>query len=185
MRKLMTKQVTVIVLVLGTITGVISQDGPTKDESLSKKYLAQIKSLAGTWKGPFEWTGAMSGKGNVTVEYYTTGYGTSVVEDIISEDGAVSMSSVYHMDAEDLRMTHYCAANNHPRLIAGEMDRQGRSVDFDMVDITNLKSEDAGHVYGVRLEFVDDENLNIKFKYRRGDDLSLETIQLTKINQNQ
>jgi len=52
------------------------------------------------------------------------------------------MTSAYHLDKEDLRMTHYCAAGNQPRLKAGSIDLSKNLFRFDFVDITNLASPD-------------------------------------------
>ena len=181
MKTLATRRIVWIIICLISAPFAYSQDSKSDEEPLSKVYYEKIKELEGIWQGPYEWTGAKTGNGKLKVKYSTTGYGSSIVEDIIAEDGTVSMTSVYHMDSDDLRMTHYCAANNHPRLIAKSMDNSGKYVDFEMVDITNLKSKDSGHVYGVRLEWISAQKLNIIFKYRSGDAKSRELIQLNKL----
>ena len=87
------------------------------------------------------------------------------------------------MDGPLLRMSHFCAANNHPRLIAEQIDDELSSVEFEMVDITNLKHEKAGHVHAAKLEFIDDNTLNITFKYLMNDTESIELIQLKRVIQ--
>ena len=77
------------------------------EESSGASMFAQLKSLAGDWKGTFEWTGARTGKGSMNASYYLTGNGSALVENLIME-GAPIMTSVYHLDGVDLRMTHYC-----------------------------------------------------------------------------
>ena len=46
--------------------------------------------------------------------YYVTGNSSAVVENLINESTPV-MTSVYHLDGRDLRMTHFCGAQNQPK----------------------------------------------------------------------
>src|SRR5438105_755171 len=92
----------------------------------------KIKSLAGEWHGTFKWS-ASNVHGEMNAKYYFTGNGTAIIEDLI-QDGAVVMTTVYHLDGKDLRATHYCAAGNQPRLKAAWSDE--KSVIFNFVDIT-------------------------------------------------
>jgi hypothetical protein len=63
--------------------------------------------LAGDWTGTFEWTGGRKDSGKMNATYYLTGNGSAVVENL-TIGGLPSMTSVYHLDGSDLRMTHYC-----------------------------------------------------------------------------
>jgi hypothetical protein len=95
--------------------------------------LAQLRGLAGEWEGSFEWTGARTATGKMNATYYSTGNGSAVVENL-TVDGVPSMTSVYHLDGADLRMTHYCAAQNQPRLKARQIDLAKGILDLDFVD---------------------------------------------------
>jgi hypothetical protein len=139
-----------------------------------------IKTLAGNWKGSFKWIGRAS-EGEMDARYYFTGNGTAVVEDLISE-GNIVMTSVYHPDGPDLRVTHYCAAGNQPRLKAKGFDSENRSINFEMVDITNLQSPDAAHVHGLELKLKDADHLKIIFRFIKSGVESLEQIDLTRLN---
>jgi len=129
--------------------------------------LAKIRALAGEWEGPFEWTGARTGGGTMHVSYYLTGYGSAVVENL-SSGGDPSMTTVYHLDGADLRMTHFCGAQNQPRLKASRIDLAQGVIDFSFVDITNLKSPDAPHVYGCELRFLDADRITLTFLFESG-----------------
>ena len=54
-------------------------------------------------------------KGEESVVYKLTGAGSALVETQFPGTGH-EMVSVYHLDGDDLRMTHYCAAGNQPRV---------------------------------------------------------------------
>ena len=68
------------------------------------------------------------------------------------------MTSVYHLDGPDLRMTHFCGAQNQPRLKARRIDLDNGAIDFDFVDATNLSSPDAGHMQKMILTVLDENH---------------------------
>jgi hypothetical protein len=113
--------------------------------------------------------------------YYTTGNGSAVVENLIMENATV-MTSVYHLDGADLRMTHFCGAQNQPRLKAGQIDLAKGSIDFDFVDITNLRAPDAPHVRGLEMRLIDPNHLRITFLFQSGDKESRENIVLKRVD---
>jgi hypothetical protein len=138
-----------------------------------------IKKLVGDWKGTFKWTGGRSSEGTMNARYYLTGNGTAVVEDLIN-NGNIMMTSVYHLDGPDLRVTHYCAAGNQPRLKAGAFNDENKSVVFQFVDITNLASPGAPHVSGLELRFADIDKTTIIFTFTMSGTESFEQIDLTR-----
>ena len=105
-----------------------------------------------------------------------------MIEDHYYSGSDPVMSSVFHLDGDDLRMTHFCAGNNQPRLKADTIDSEERSVFFSMVDITNLASPDAGHVNSVKVEFPSDDELIVEFGYTRAGKKSLERIELRRVS---
>src|SRR6267142_6446921 len=138
---------TVLSFVLGlwAITGCLGGD-----ENKAGKALGQLKSLTGDWEGSAEWTGARTGSYSMNASYYVTGNGSALVENLIAE-GSPVMTSVYHLDGDDLRMTHFCGAQNQPRLKADQMDLAHGVINFAFVDITNLRSPDGAHVHGMEM----------------------------------
>lgn len=104
-----------------------------------------MKSLAGEWKG----TGH-EGK-PVSVTYSVVSGGTAVLETLADPP----MVTTYYLDGDNLMLTHYCMANNQPRMKAGA--QKGKAIEFRYVDATNLKSADAGHMHDMTLT-VDDAN---------------------------
>jgi hypothetical protein len=140
----------------------------------------KLKSLVGDWEGTLEWTGARTGTGSMNASYYLTGNGSALVENLIVK-GTPVMSSVYHLDGADLRLTHYCGAQNQPRLKAKRIDAAQGAVDFSFVDITNLKSPDAPHVNGLELRLVDANHISVTFLFQSGGQDSRERITLTRV----
>jgi hypothetical protein len=140
----------------------------------------RIKGLAGDWRGSFEWSGARTGSGQMSARYYLTGNGSAVVEDL-EIDGTVVMTSVYHLDGTDLRLTHFCAAGNQPRLKASELDEQAGLLRFAFVDVTNLKSPESGRVNAVELRLHAPERMTLTFTFVGAGRESYERIELARV----
>ena len=152
---------------------------PETQESAGAAALAQLRGLAGEWEGSFEWIGrTAAGKMNAT--YAVTGNGSAVVENL-TVDGVPSMTTVYHLDGADLRMTHYCAAQNQPRLKASQIDIAKGILNFDFVDATNLRSPDAPHVYGLEMRLLDADHITLAFLFEGGGKRSKELIDLKRV----
>ena len=141
--------------------------------------LATISSLSGDWEGTFEWSGARHGSGSVTAHYFVTGGGSAVVENL-TFGGKVMMTSVYHTDDVDLRMTHFCASGNQPRLRASGSDIAPQTIRFRFVDVTNLASASAGHLRGVEMRLGEAGRLTLLFTYVTDEEESVEKIELVR-----
>jgi hypothetical protein len=143
---------------------------------------AQLRALAGEWEGSFEWSGGRSGTGTVKATYYATGNGSAIIENLIM-GGVPAMTSVYHLDGPDLRMTHFCAAQNQPRLRASRIDNAKGILDFSFVDATNLSSPDAGYVHGLEMRLLSADHITLTFLFEAGDKRSNERIDLKRVRE--
>ena len=148
------------------------------EETPAQRMFERLKGLAGAWEGTYEWSEGRTGGGPIKVEYRVSGAGSAVVEDLI-QGGVTSMTSVYHLDAADLRMTHYCAARNQPRLRASRIDEAARLADFAFVDMTGTNP--GGHVQRAIVQVVDDDHLNLTFTFGGGKGAGLERILLRRV----
>lgn len=153
---------------------------PAAAESDAKAALAKLRALAGEWQGTFEWTGARQDKGEMGARYYVTGRDSAVIENLIA-DGVPTMTSAYHLDHADLRVTHFCGAQNQPRLKAERLDLAQGAIDFALVDVTNLASPEAPHVVSLGLRFVDADHITIIFGFTAGGKSSEERISLRRV----
>jgi len=152
----------------------------TAQDNSGAAAFARLRALAGEWEGTFAWTGARTSTGAMNATYYLTGNGSALVENLTMA-GVPTMTSVYHLDGADLRMTHYCGAGNQPRLKAEHIDNAQGIVDFGFIDATNLLSPDAPHVHGVELRFLDGDHFTLTFLFQSGSKESRERIALTRL----
>ena len=140
----------------------------------------QMLKLEGEWEGSYEWSEGRSGGGAMRVRYTVTGAGSALIEDLINEEGVATMTTVYHLDGADLRMTHYCAARNQPRLKSSGFSDAPPAADFQLVDVTGLTK--YGSVQAFRIEIVDAEHLNLRFTFAGNPKTSgIENIRLTRV----
>lgn len=118
----------------------------------------KLRALTGDWQGTVAWTGQKPSE--IVAHYGVTGQGSAVVEELSN-----GMTSVYHLDGPDLRMTHFCAAQNQPRLKATGFGSDNESISFSFVDITNLSSPKAGHVQGLDMKFLAADHITLQFHF--------------------
>ena len=149
-------------------------------ETVARKTLERLRGLAGDWVGTLEWSGARTGGGRIKATYSVTGNGSAVIESLIM-DGETdpSMTSVYHLDGSDLRMTHYCGAQNQPRLKASKIAEDGSVIQFSFVDATDLTAHPA-HVSALEIRFLPDERLGLQFTFENNGKTSVERIDLER-----
>jgi hypothetical protein len=146
------------------ISSVAAADAQAPD-SAGARIFGRMQGLVGTWKGTLEWSGTRTGSGKLRVNYHLSGGGSALVEDLLmTESDVPTMTTVYHMDGADLRMTHYCAAKNQPRLKATLIDDTTGSASFTFVDVTNA-SANPTYVDGFSIHIIDSDNLNLRFEF--------------------
>ena len=139
----------------------------------------KLEGLVGNWQGTYEWSGAQTASGTATATYSLTGNGSALVENLSYGKDPV-MTSVYHMDAGTLRMTHFCAAGNQPRLKAVSFDNEERVIQFDMIDITNLPDPQDPHVHAVKLVLESENKISITFSITNNGKESREEFHLER-----
>ena len=174
-RVLMNRTLAYLPLILVIASALTAQDTP------AAAMLEKIRGLDGRWEGTLQWTGGRTSTGSLTATYSQTGMHSAVVETLIM-DSVPSMTSVYHLDGADLRMTHFCGAGNQPRLKASSVDLTRGMAEFAFVDITNLKNADAGHVIGARLHILAPDHLQIEFTFTAGGKTAVEHIDLHRVS---
>ena len=152
----------------------------TAIDTPSDRMFERLRGLAGEWEGTFEWSQGRPG-GKLRAAYYSTGNGSALVENLIMGD-APTMTTIYHLDGPDLRMTHYCAAMNQPRLKATRVDESAGVVEFSFVDITNATAANPAHVEGFVIRLLDAGRLNLSFTFGGGPGKgAVENIMLERI----
>lgn len=131
---------------------------PANAQDSAEDGFEKLKSLVG------EWTGQGPGGLTVDVSYELVSGGHAVVETRVPK-GEPSMVSIFHLDNDELMMTHYCSVGNQPRMKAN-VTTPG-AIEFSMIDVTGLESESEGHMHGLRFDFDDSSHLRQLWIWRQ------------------
>jgi hypothetical protein len=176
------------VLAAPQITAADDTKVTTKTGIDAKAAFARIKTLAGTWKSETidapkaEHGDAKDKKHNANdpVTYKLTGAGSALVETQFPGSDH-EMVSVYHLDGEDLRMTHYCAAGNQPRVKLDRANSKPDELIFVFDGGTNLNPEKDMHIHGVTITFHEDGKVTSAWEgYVGGKKAMTTTFMLTR-----
>lgn len=143
-------------------------------QSDSRRALDQIKILDGNW------TGKNSQGDPLTVTFRETAGGSALLSEIDGEHGH-DMVSMIHLDNDRLLLTHYCSIGNQPRMSAS-LSPDGKSVTFNYVDATNLKTPDAGHMQKVVFNMADADHHTEEWTFVDHGQTRVEVFTLTRAN---
>ena len=116
----------------------------------------KLKSLAGTWV-------EVDAVGKPTDKVFSVvrvTAGGSAVHETIFPGGDMEMISVYHMDDEDLLMTHYCMLGNQPRMKADPAS-PANMIRWQFVGGTNLDPAKDAHMHSSIVTFIDNDHMEI------------------------
>ena len=114
------------------------------------KQFEKIKSLEGEWRG--------TGEDEVKVSYEVVSNGSAVIERM-KKKSEPNMITMYHLDGDQLMMTHYCSAMNQPRMRANISNDNDDVIDFTMFDITNCPNPADGHMKKLVMTIKDDKHI--------------------------
>ncbi len=166
----MRKTVAMVVLLIGVAFVVQGVADKSANPGLDK-----LKSLAGEWEGKNP-----EGK-SVRVSYKVVSTGTAVLEALNSSDES-DMVTLYTADGDRVALTHYCAANNQPRMRSAAVTGPVKELAFTFTGATNLASPDAGHMHKLVLSFDDASHFSQHWTWREKGAEKTEVFRFTRKN---
>ena len=107
----------------------------------------KMRSLIGSWEG----VAKIDGKDLPKATRFQMVAGSTVLAAWLNEGTPHEMVTMFHMDGNDLMATHYCAAQNQPRMVLASGSDPNRLV-FKFKDGTNIHS-DSGYMREVTFIF--------------------------------
>jgi hypothetical protein len=116
--------------------------------SAAAEGLEKLKALQGEW---IDADGAFGKKGAVAATYRVTGGGKTVVESF-PINTPYEMTTVYHLDGNDLVLTHFCSGGTQPRMRSRGLN--GNTLVFDFDGGANIDPATTSHMHGARIEFL-------------------------------
>jgi hypothetical protein len=112
-----------------------------------KAALERLKSLAGEWRGHV----VTEDGPEATVVYAVTAGGTAVTESLFPGTEH-AMLTVYHLEGNDLVLTHYCAMGNQPRMkLARAAGTDPVELRFDFAGGANVDPATDMHMHSGRM----------------------------------
>ena len=153
-----------ILIIICLIYNCSFAQNPIMDSELGLKYL---KGLEGKWEvqggkeGLFGWEFDLTSRGNVIIERLKVGTPTE-------------MTTIYHLDEENLIGKHYCQLQNQPNLSAVNSEKQGDLHFLCNGTVGNTHSHDELHMHGIHFQ-KKDSSLMIWMDMNENGKLAFET----------
>ncbi len=122
----------------------------------------KLKALVGHWETD------KTNMNKATLDLELTSGGTAVLErfHMVENGKPVEMTTLYYLDGEQVKLTHYCMAGNQPTM-KGSYAAETKTIAFDLVSISNLKSADDGHMHHAVYTFIDNDHFKTTWTFRK------------------
>jgi hypothetical protein len=118
----------------------------------------RLKALAGEWSGHVQKPDGPK----ATVQYRVASNGSVVMETLFPGTDH-EMISMYHLDGQELVLTHYCAMANQPRMRLAPAASSGDELRFEFAGGTNLDVQKSTHVHDGRIAFKGADRLEAEW----------------------
>jgi hypothetical protein len=144
------------------VAAVLALSMPRAAANTGNEAFEKLKALAGHWEN------ATPGGMKTALDIEVSSGGSAVIERLSTvENGKpVTMTTVYFLDGDAVKLTHYCMAGNQPTM-KGTYDPATRTLKFDFASITGLKSPDDGYMHHALYTFVDNDHFKTKWTFRK------------------
>jgi len=154
--KNLAKILTILVLSMGilSIPNLAAGNGAEAFEKL--------KALVGHWETD------KTNMNKATLDLELTSGGTALLEKfhMVENGKPVEMTTLYYLDGDQVKLTHYCMAGNQPTM-KGSYAAETKTITFDLVSISNLKSADDGHMHHAVYTFIDNDHFKTTWTFRK------------------
>lgn len=123
----------------------------------------QLTTLTGTWQGVPEGEGERAAdvaemRGEVVHKFEVSAVGTVVME-TMNPNTDEEMVNMYHVDGEDLVLTHYCSGGNQPSLRLDREESTAGTWVFNFSGGTNLNPAVDQHIHGTQVTLIDSDHI--------------------------
>lgn len=119
----------------------------------AKAAFERLKGMEGTWTGEFP---DESGTVQKVIHEFRTSAAGSVVMETMNPDTEHEMINMYHLDGDELVVTHYCSGGNQPEMKLDRAHAGPNELPFDFTGGSNLDPAKDHYIRDLRLVFHDD-----------------------------
>lgn len=136
--------------------------GPVRAGGSGTAAFEQLKLLVGHWAAD------KTTMGEATLDLELTAGGTAVIEraQVTNAGKSVEMITLYYLDGDQLKLTHYCMAGNQPTMRAVYAP-DAKTLTFEFEGATNLKSPNDGHMHHAVYTFIDNDHFKTTWTFRK------------------
>lgn len=161
--------------------GAASADDPVTVHDVFDR----LKGLEGTWQGTASGGSEAEAQAEVQVTHVfeASAAGTVVMETMNPESPDHEMINMYHLDGNELVLTHYCASGNQPTMKLAQ-PASVQELRFDFTGGTNLDPAKDVHIHAAHLVLVDADTLESSWTgYKEGKEAGVRTFLLKRADQ--
>ncbi len=135
---------------------------PARAGSNGAAAFEQLKALVGHWETE------KTNTNQATLDLEPTANGSALIERFQMQDNGktVEMITLYYLDGEKLKMTHYCMAGNQPTMRATYAP-DTKTLTFDFENATNMKSPNDGHMHHAVYTFLDNNHFKTAWTFQK------------------
>jgi hypothetical protein len=142
------------------------------EKAKSAAAFEKLISLVGEWEGT-------NAQGHVKATYTLVSGGTALMERL--QSGAEpEMLTLYTLDGDHLNVVHYCSEGNQPQMRTATITEAAGPLAFKVVQVTGLKSPDAGHMSALILTMPDHDHFTQEWTYYNKGKSSTDLIKFTR-----
>lgn len=137
-------------IVLISLSALALTPNDAQKSTDAQKSFDKLKSLAGSWEGTYE------GKPE-QISFRVTSTGNALMHEATQPGRPEDPLTVFYMEGDRLLLTHYCDAGNRPRM-AGKLLPDGKTLQFDLLDVADSNSKQFGHMQQVLITILDENH---------------------------
>lgn len=114
-----------------------------------------------------------------TVTLRVTSMGNTLMHEMTGEGRPDDPITMFYVDGDRLELTHYCDANNRPRMVA-KASADGTRVEFEFLDVEG--NMEHGHMHGAVFTIVDENRHTEEWTFMRGNKPYRARVELRRLN---
>lgn len=133
-------------------------------ETTAAAVFDRLTALEGTWTG----TADVSPEGVEGTSVFRVSANGSVVMETMEPGGPHEMINMYHLDGDDLVVTHYCSAGNQPTMRLDLARASATEAPFVFTGGSNLDAAHDDHIHDLTLRFVAEDEIEAHWTHWEG-----------------
>jgi hypothetical protein len=143
---------------LFTIGAAVARAEEKAVAGINAQRFEALKKLAGDW--------VAVGKDGKPTEQVVSSFrvtsGGTALQETIFPGTEKEMVTLYHLDGEDLVLTHYCMLGNQPHMRA-EPGKDVNTIAFKFAGCSNLKSADEHHMHDATFTLEGSDHYKVEY----------------------